>query len=245
MRATPSLVAVCTALLVAASAGDALAQGCILLRQTAPMFGTTGSLDSEVGSWTVTFTGRSSTADIHYRGELRQFEREHEQTYVVNRQNSITATVGYQLTPRVSLTAGILFIESSWGIPSPRSGGPSARANENARGLGDITTLARVAMFDPSTSTRSWNLIVGGGMKMPTGNNEATDVFPDGNGNNNAERFVDMSVHPGDGGWGLIMDLQGYKQMGMVTAFGSGTWLANPRDHRHGLARQSGDQRSA
>ena len=55
-------------------------------------------------------------------------------------------------------------------------------------------------MFDPSTSTRSWNLIVGGGMKMPTGNNEATDVFPDGNGNNNAERFVDISVHPGDGG---------------------------------------------
>ena len=230
MRANPPVIAVCTAMLLAASAGEALAQGCILLRQTAPMFGTTGSLDSEVGSWTITVTGRSSTADKHYRGDVRQFEREHEQTYVVNRQNSMTATVGYQLSPRVSLTAGIPFIESSWGIPSPRAGGPAARANENARGLGDVTTLARVAMFNPSTSARSWNVIVGGGVKMPTGNNEATDVFPDGNGNNNTERFVDISVHPGDGGWGLIMDLQGYKQIGMVTAFGSGTWLANPRD---------------
>jgi hypothetical protein len=230
MHGKTALVAACTATFIAAAASDALAQGCILLRQTAPMFGTTGSLDSEVGSWTITFNGRSSIADQHYRGTEYQAQREHEQTYVVNRQNSITATVGYQLTPRVSLMAGIPFIESSWGIPSPRSGGPAARANENARGLGDVTTLARVALFNPSTSTRSWNIIVGGGVKFPTGSNEATDVFPDGNGNNNVERFVDISVHPGDGGWGAIMDFQGYKQIGRVTTFGGGTWLANPRD---------------
>lgn len=230
MHARTFLAAACTAMFIAASAGDAVAQGCILLRQTAPIFGTTGSLDSDVGSWTITFNGRSSIADQHYRGSVYQAEREHEQTYVVNRQNSVTATVGYQLTPRVSLMAGIPFIESSWGIPSPRSGGPEARANENARGLGDVTTLARVALFNPSTSTRSWNIIVGGGVKFPTGNNEATDIFPDGNGNNNVERYVDISVHPGDGGWGAIMDFQAYKQFGRVTTFGGGTWLANPRD---------------
>ena len=65
---------------------------------------------------------------------------------------------------------------------------------------------------------------------MPTGNNAAHDVFPDSNGNNNLERYVDISEHPGDGGWGVIMDFQGYKQLGRVTAFGSSTWLANPRD---------------
>src|SRR5688500_11853227 len=175
MHAKASFVAACATLFVATSTSDAMAQGCILLRQTAPLFGTTGSLDSEVGSWTITFNGRSSIADQHYRGSVYQAEREHEQTYVVNRQNSVTATIGYQLTPRVSVMAGIPFIESSWGIPSPRSGGPEARANENARGLGDVTTLARVALFNPSTSTRSWNIVVGGGVKFPTGNNEATD----------------------------------------------------------------------
>lgn len=211
-------------------AATASAQGCILIRQTSPMFGTTGSLDSDVGSWTLTFSGRSSTADIHYNGTVRQRQRETEQTYVVNRQNSLTATIGYQLSPRISLNAGIPFVEASWGIPSPRAGGPAARANENARGLGDITTLARVALFNPSTSSRSWNVTIGGGLKLPTGNNEATDVFPDNSGNNNVERYVDISVHPGDGGWGLLMDLQGYKQMGRFTAFGSGTWLANPKN---------------
>jgi hypothetical protein len=212
-----------------ASAPPAFAQGCILLRQTSPLFGTT-SQQQEVGAWTLTFTGRSSTADIHYNGTVRQRHRETEQTYVVNRQNSFTATLTYQLSPRISLNAGVPYIEASWGIPSPRSGGPAARANENAHGLGDITTLARVALFNPMTTLRTWNLQLGGGVKFPTGNNRATDVFPDGNGDNNLERYVDISVHPGDGGWGFIIDLTGYKSMGRVTAFGSGTWLANPRD---------------
>jgi len=232
MRMTRVRVAVLAGLCVSAlliTASDALAQGCILLRQTSPMFGTTGTLDQEVGTWNLTITGRNSTADIHYNGTERQRQRETEQTYVVNRQNSITTTVSYQATPRVSLNVGIPFIEASWGIPSPRAGGPATRANENARGIGDITTLTRVSLLSPSTH-RSWNVSLGGGVKFPTGNNESTDVFPDGNGNNNLERYVDISVNPGDGGWGLISDLQAYKMMGRFTAFGSGTWLLNPRN---------------
>src|SRR5258705_8980126 len=96
----------------------------------------------------------------------------------------MTATVAYQWSPRLSLNAGIPWVEASWGIPSPRAGGPAARANENARGLGDITTLARFAILSPETP-RSWNFVIGGGVKLPTGRNNATDVFPDGNGNNN------------------------------------------------------------
>jgi len=63
----------------------AYGQGCILLRQTAPMFGTTGSPDRAVGTWDVTVTARNSTADIHYNGTVRQRQREREGTYVVNR----------------------------------------------------------------------------------------------------------------------------------------------------------------
>jgi hypothetical protein len=86
-----------------------------------------------------------------------------------------------------------------------------------------------VSLLSPS-SGRSWNVLVGGGVKIPTGNNESTDMFPDGNGANNQVRYVDISVNPGDGGWGMIWDLQGYKSMGRFTAFGSGTYLVNPRD---------------
>ena len=136
------------------------------------MFGTTGSIDQDVGTWNITISGRNSTADIHYNGTERQIQRETERTYVVNRQNSVTATIGYQLSPRISLNAGIPFVEASWGIPSPRAGGPGMRANENARGLGDITTLARVSLLSPS-SHRSWNILVGGGVKLPTGRSDS------------------------------------------------------------------------
>src|SRR5262245_2076612 len=206
-----------------------LAQGCILLRQTSPEFGTMGSLTQEVGTWDLTYTVRSSSADTHYNGTVEQVQRHTDGTYVVNKQHSITMNVAYQLSPRISLNAGIPFVEASWGIPSPRAGGPATRANENARGLGDITTLARVSLLNPSVH-RSWNVSLGGGVKLPTGENSSTDVFPDNNGNNNLERYVDISVNPGDGGWGLITDLQAYKMMGRFTTFGSGTWLLNPRN---------------
>jgi hypothetical protein len=228
MRST--LTSLLVVALLSAGAPRVFAQGCILIRQTSPMFGTTGSIDNAVGTWTLTFSARSSVANTHYNGTVRQVQREIEQTYVVNRQHSGTATVGYQLTPRVSLNASLPYVEASWGIPSPRSGGPATRANENAHGLGDITTLARIALFNPSTSSRSWNVLVGGGAKLPTGSNHESDIYPDTNGRNNLRRYVDISVQPGDGGWGLIMDLQGYKSLGRITAFGSGTWLANPKD---------------
>ena len=122
MRRTATiLIPALAAVMVGGTASRASAQGCILLRQTAPLFGATGP-QQEVGSWTLVFTGRSSTADIHYNGTERQRQRETEGTYVVNRQNSITGTLGYQLTPRVSLYANVPFVEASWGIPSPRSG---------------------------------------------------------------------------------------------------------------------------
>ena len=58
----------------------AFARGCIFLRQTAPLFGTTGPIDEEVDSWTIIFTVRSSVANTHYSGTVRQVQRETEPT---------------------------------------------------------------------------------------------------------------------------------------------------------------------
>jgi hypothetical protein len=220
--------AVVTAALIG-TAAPAAAQGCILLRQTAPAFGTAGSPDQEVGTWNLTFTGRSSTANHHYNGTVYQAQRQALDTYVVNQQNSVTMTVSYQLRPRVSLNVGVPFVQAAWGIPSPQSSGESARANENTRGLGDITSLARFAILSP-TSIHSWNIMVGSGLKFPTGHNNSTDVFPASSGTTNVERYTDISTQPGDGGWGIVADVQGFKAIKNVMLFGSGTYLLNPKD---------------
>jgi 2-methylcitrate dehydratase PrpD len=58
---TRILDAVIVAAVLLGSAPQASAQGCLLLRQTSPLFGTTGAIDQEVGTWNITFTGRATS----------------------------------------------------------------------------------------------------------------------------------------------------------------------------------------
>jgi hypothetical protein len=55
-------------------------------------------------------------------------------------------------------------------------------------------------------------------------------MYPDSAGRNNALRFVDQSVQPGDGGWGLLVDISGFRRIPHGQLFGSLSYLANPRD---------------
>src|SRR5437588_5304251 len=71
------------------------------------------------------------------------------------------------------------------------------------------------------------------GLKVPTGKPDVQDSFPDASGNSNRLRYVDQSVQPGDGGWGITTEIAGFRQLGRVMVFGSGNYLINPRDTNH------------
>jgi hypothetical protein len=55
-------------------------------------------------------------------------------------------------------------------------------------------------------------------------------VYVDSTGQNPQPRFVDQSVQPGDGGWGIMFDVSGFKRIPFAQLFGSASYLANPRD---------------
>jgi hypothetical protein len=74
------------------------------------------------------------------------------------------------------------------------------------------------------------NFALGFGVKAPTGDYDATDIYPGLNGQSPTRKAVDQSIQPGDGGWGIILDFQGFKRIGKTVLLGSGTYLANPRD---------------
>jgi cytochrome oxidase Cu insertion factor (SCO1/SenC/PrrC family) len=78
--------------------------------------------------------------------------------------------------------------------------------------------------------------LVGLGVKLPTGDSAAKDVYPDISGANYKQRYVDQSVQPGDGGWGLMMDISGFKQIPHAQLFGQASYLANPRDSNDTLS---------
>lgn len=74
---------------------------------------------------------------------------------------------------------------------------------------------------------------VGGlGIKMPTGNYKAEDVFHYKLGTAILTRNgpVDQSIQPGDGGWGLTLELNGFRQLNNTfSMYGNVYYLINPR----------------
>jgi peroxiredoxin len=185
---------------------------------------------SQAGETQVNVSTRNLRSSDHYNGTVEQVARQTADTYVVNLQHMVDVSVSHNFSDRFSMNLGVPFINSSWGIPMPLSGGRASRVDQVGRGLGDISVSGRAWVL-PTGRFTSGNLAVGVGLKMPTGNSKAKATFPNIAGTNPQLKPVDQSVQPGDGGWGLTMDLSGFKRIPYATLFGSASYLANPRDH--------------
>jgi hypothetical protein len=76
---------------------------------------------------------------------------------------------------------------------------------------------------------KRWNLSVGVGLKLPTGNDEVKDIFVKSSGP--SLRYVDSSIQPGDGGTGFTVSMQGFCHLkGNLSAYGNGFYLFNPEE---------------
>jgi hypothetical protein len=99
----------------------------------------------------------------------------------------------------------------------------------NADGIGDISFVGRYWLMRGGNEKRQ-NVAIGLGIKLPTGDYDSTDD-PLIGGKRFKNVVNDQSIQAGDGGTGLIMEVQGYKGIGPVTFYGSATYLANPKEH--------------
>src|SRR6185295_19639070 len=150
-----------------------------------------------------------------------------QRTYVINTQQALDIGVSYAASDRLSFSLGIPIVKASWGVPTPIRPLPGRRAKQEASGLGDVSLTGRYWLFAPE---KRHNVSLGLGIKAPTGKYDATQVYPNIDGTNAAVKAVDQSVQPGDGGWGIMLDVQAFRQFSKATLFASGTYLANPRD---------------
>lgn len=114
----------------------------------------------------------------------------------------------------------------------------ATRYEQDSRGFGDLTLTPRFWVLDPRTNPRG-NVQVGLGLKCPTGDEEVEDRFPDITGTNFMQRPVDVSIQPGDGGWGGALDLSAFRDAGPLRLFLSGTYLLNPRETNRTLSTPS------
>jgi hypothetical protein len=129
-----------------------------------------------------------------------------------------------------------------------------ARTETQARGIGDITVVPRWWAFDPPTHPNV-NLALGFGVKLPTGENNVQDTrqvrvdtpltTAEPFEVENVVQTVDQSIQPGDGGFGIILDLQGFLRFGKNkgAAYLTGTYLINP-SNTNGVATYRGSSSS-
>ena len=74
--------------------------------------------------------------------------------------------------------------------------------------------------------------MIGLGFKLPTGRYDATDnQVPQSDGTKLDFQVMDQAIQPGDGGLGISVELQGFRQLfGGVYGFANGYYLFNPKE---------------
>jgi len=200
----------------------------------APVLGAFDELTASEHKWRVSLSWRYQKSDRHFVGVVEQKHREIEESQVINKINLAELGIRYDFTRQNSLTVTIPYLMATRSHPIRDANRTVVdRSVLNSRGLSDITIVGRRLLWDPAHHPRG-NMSLGLGIKLPTGADNVVDTRErqDADGNRVLSvETVDQSVQPGDGGFGVIVDMSSYLQLGHrgnLAAYASGAYLINP-----------------
>ena len=205
-------------------------QGCVAIRHFSTCSG--NNLDNNLlkpGSWQISMNYRYFKSFRHFRGKEEEADRVANGTEVINHSHGWDFTLSHGISNRVYASLTLPFVQNS--RSSLYEHGRNERNSTFSRGIADARIGVGSWIFSPEKHRKS-NLALGLGIKLPTGNYHATDVFynvgPDGE---SQVRPVDQSIQPGDGGFGAVVDFQFYNiVIGNLSIYGSGFYLLNPKE---------------
>jgi hypothetical protein len=205
MNVTPKnsfRLAVTAGIVALFSSSSALGQGCVIARGGGACLlmheRDSGLLPAK--HWQAGVAMRWFESHRHFAGAVEQTHRDRDGTEVLNNSWFYDASLTYAWTERLNVALTLPFVHHDRSSLYEHLGNASGkRFTTRAAGLGDVRLSASYWLFNP-TDSRKGNLAVSFGFKAPTGDFEARDTFIRSTGPQ--ERFVDSSIHPGDGGWG-------------------------------------------
>jgi hypothetical protein len=201
-------------------------------RLDAPGFGAEAQAFALDHRWQGSVSWRYQRSFRHFVGASEQIDREEERSQVINRIHVMDVSLRYDLTPRTSISLSVPFLMADRSSPiRDESDEVIARSITSARGLSDIVVAGRRWMWEPADE-RMGNVQLGLGAKLPTGSNNVIDTrttFRDSVFVTNIQT-VDQSIQPGDGGFGFLVDATGWRRLGGITAYVSGSYLFNPQN---------------
>lgn len=211
------------------------AQGCVAVKNMSSCPLTYDSLSSGRGLQ-VSLNHRYFRSYKHFVGSHEETHRVEQGTQVINNDNSINLGVTYTVNPRfsASLIIPYVFIDRS-SMYEHLGNGSGQRFHTQSQGIGDVRAIA---YYTAVPANRLMALNVGLGLKLPTGEYDATDFFhkntaPDGEPMviGLREGVVDQSIQPGDGGLGTILEADMvFNPHGKWGAYVNGMYMINPRN---------------
>ncbi len=192
------------------------AQGCVAIRSFSGCGGVAGSSAFlNQGDIMLGTNFRYFRSFRHFRGTHEETNRVEEGTEVINKSAFLDFTLNYGINNRLYANLTLPFVFHHRTSMYEHGGNPPNGLGERhataAQGLSDMRIGLGYWLFNPH-EVIDFNYALGLGIKIPTGNYEARDVFYNQGPNRNQERLaaVDQSIQPGDGGFGISMDLQGF-----------------------------------
>lgn len=195
------------------------------VRFTTPSLGGQNGQDVGAHEWQLGLAYRRLSADEWFVGHDVAPDRAPFAKPLSLNINSVDVSVRYGLTSRANVALTFPF---SYGVQRRfYADGQSHRVS--ARGLGDVNLIANGWLKDPDGNPLR-NIALGIGVKAPTGNNDVHDDFFTSGGTTRAP--VDQSIQLGDGGWGIILQTQGFAALragGNLIGYASGSYLLSPR----------------
>ena len=208
---------------------EGFSQGCVAIRSNGVCTMDHPMGDSSARSWQVNAGYRYFKSFRHFKGKEEQKERLVANTEVINWQSSLDLAVVRQFNQRWSLSIGLPLVYND--RSSLYEHGRTERHTSSAASIGDMRLVANRWMLNPAKAGRG-NFQLGLGVKLPTGAYKASDTFynvgPEG-----AEevRPVDQSIQPGDGGLGLITELNAFLNVAeRLGTYANLFYLINPRE---------------
>lgn len=210
------------------------AQGCVAIRST----GSSCSIEKpgDPYKWQFNMNYRYFKSFRHFKGKDEQEERLEQDTDVRNYSHSLDLSIVRKLSPRWSLALNMPLLlnrRSSLYEHGLVNGSYIKRERHftSSYGLGDMRLSAYYWLFDPYTSAKG-NIQLGFGIKFATGAYDYQDywhnVGPDGG---KELRTVDQSIQLGDGGTGLALEMNAYRNLAQnLAVYGNIFYLINPRD---------------
>ena len=208
-------------ILHALTPSDGQAQGCVAVKNMSSHSLNYG--DEAARGWQFSLNYRYFRSFKHFKGSDYQEERLENHTEVINNDNSVILGVDYRFSNKwnVGLSLPYVYIDRSSLYEHDRI----SRHHSQSSGLGDMR-ITGYRSFSPGSAG---SFQAGLGVKLPTGNYDFKDYFYTTDGPQ--LRPVDQSIQPGDGGTGIIVELNWFREIATHTSlYVNSMYLFNPRN---------------